>query len=118
MFVPKHLRSVSSSIVVRMDATRVVPMRSARSEPSTKKEEMPAYRKFNDEILYWLRLLGHLLGLNVFDTEYRPNIITAINIFVLISCVSFMVSTALFSDGDFAIGANACIRMAFKVVWF
>lgn len=77
--------------------------------------KMDAYRQLDDSILYWLRLIGLWLGMDIFDPEYRPSWQTVITVAAAgITCL-FTVYTALFCDGYIAVGANACMRFSAKV---
>lgn len=81
--------------------------------------EMPAYSEFKDIVYRKLRLIGVSLGLDVLQPDFRPNFMTVITVFALLSTAAMCFSTSVLSDDDeMAMGANACTRLAFKVKYF
>lgn len=67
-----------------MDATKVVMPADRKIEIDG---EMPAYTHFKSDVLYWLRLLGLLVGLDIImGSEYRRNFMT--NLAILCATMS------------------------------
>lgn len=110
-------RRTQSVVHINRTATDV-EMRHSRETPENSRDghEMPAYRRLHDKILYWIRLNGHCLGIDVLDSHYRPSLKTAVPIIVASICVIFTGTTVLYADEELALGAGACIRVMIKVI--
>lgn len=77
--------------------------------------KMPAYREFKNIIDEKWRTVSCCVGLDVLHPDFRPNFMTAITVIATMSITLIITSTAVFSDGELALTANACVRVAYKV---
>lgn len=80
-----------------------------------KVKEMPAYGEFKEIVHRKLRLIALCLGLDVLHSQFRPNFMTGVTVIGVMLPVPLFISTSIFSVGEMALSANACVRLGIKV---